>query len=121
MFSIWESGVKIQNTFELNQSRLLSFAIVMQIPIMMIPLSVFLPYKSNRIANITIGLLMTFTIGLLMAIFLGLTQFGEKFQYYIFLTLFGANTLHFIFFSIIEIATTLAITWIAFNWSEREI
>ena len=108
-------------SFVVEQSRLLSFAIVMELPIMMILLSVFLPYKSNRIANITIGLLMTFTIGLLMAIFLGLTQFGEKFQYYIFLTLFGANTLHFIFFSIIEIATTLAITWIAFNWSEREI
>ena len=108
-------------TFVVEQSRLLSFAIVMELPIMMILLSVFLPYKSNRIANITIGLLMTFTIGLLMTLFLGLTQFGEKFQYYIFLTLFGANTLHFIFFSIIEIATTLAITWIAFNWSEREI
>ena len=115
------TDVSWKNTFELNQSRLLSFAIVMQIPIMMIPLSVFLPYKSNRIANITIGLLMTITIGLLMTIFLGLTQFGELFFIYIFSTLFGENTLHFIFFSIIEIATTLAIIWIAFNWSEREI
>ena len=116
-------------TFVVEQSRLLSFAIVMELPIMMILLSVFLPYKSNRIANITIGLLMTFTIGLLMTIFigllmtifLGLTQFGEQFFIYIFSTLFGANTLHFIFFSIIEIATTLAIIWISFNWSEREI
>ena len=103
---------------ELKQSFLLSFAIIMQLPIMMILLSLFLPYKSNRIANITIGLLMTIHIGLLMTIFLGLTQFGEKFLQYIFLTLFGANTLHYIFFSIIEIATMLAITWIAFNWSE---
>ena len=48
------------------------------LPIMMIPLSVFLPYKSNRIANITIGLMMTITIGLMMTIFLGLiSQFGE--------------------------------------------
>ena len=104
-----------------ERERALGFAIVMQLPIMMIPLSVFLPYKSNRIANITIGLLMTGTIGLLMTIFLGLTQFGDKFLRYIFLTLFGENTLHFIFFSIIEIATTLAIIWISFNWSEREI
>ena len=118
----WRStGVFLKDTFELNQSRMLSFAIVMQLPIMMIPLSVFLPYKSNRIANITIGLLMTITIGLLMTIFLGLTQFGELFFIYIFSTLFGENTLHFIFFSIIEIATMLAIIWIAFNWSEREI
>ena len=110
----WRStGVFWKDTFELSQSRLLSFAIVMQLPIMMIPLSVFLPYKSNRIANITIGLLMT--------IFLGLIQFGELFFIYIFKVLFNANALHFIFFSIIEIATTLAIIWISFNWSEREI
>ena len=118
----WRStGVAWKDTTELSQSRLLSFAIVMQLPIMMIPLSVFLPYKSNRIANITIGLLMTITIGLLMTIFLGLTQFGEQFFVFIFKVLFNANALHFIFFSITEIATTLAIIWIAFNWSEREI
>ena len=118
----WRStGVSWKDYMEINPSRILSFAIVMQLPIMMIPLSVFLPYKSNRIANITIGLMMTITIGLLMAIFLELTQFGDQFFIYIFSSLFGANTLHFIFFSIIEIATTLAIIWIAFNWSEREI
>ena len=105
---------------ELKHSFLLSFAIIMELPMMMILLSVFLPYKSNRIANITIGLLMTIFIGLLMTIFLGFTHFGEKFLYYIFVTLFGSNTLHFILFSIIEIATTLAIAWIAFNWSESE-
>tara|TARA_B100000953_G_scaffold53598_1_gene41552 strand:- start:95 stop:586 length:492 start_codon:yes stop_codon:yes gene_type:complete len=116
----WRStGVAWKDYMEINPSRILSFAIVMQLPIMMIPLSVFLPYKSNRIANITIGLMMTITIGLLMAIFLELTQFGDQFFIYIFSSLFGANTLHFIFFSIIEIATTLAIIWIAFNWSDR--
>tara|TARA_B100000586_G_scaffold124925_1_gene90207 strand:- start:75 stop:572 length:498 start_codon:yes stop_codon:yes gene_type:complete len=118
----WRStGVSWKDYMEINPSRILSFAIVMQLPIMMIPLSVFLPYKSNRIANITIGLLMTITIGLLMTIFLGLTQFGEQFFVFIFKVLFNANALHFIFFSITEIATTLAIIWIAFNWSEREI
>ena len=115
------TGVSWKDTTELSQSRLLSFASIMQLPIMMIPLSVFLPYKSNRIANITIGLMMTITIGLLMAIFLGLTHFGEMFFFYIFSSLFGSSTLHFIFFSIIEIATMLAIIWIAFNWSERDI
>ena len=118
----WRStGVFLKDTFVLNQSRMLSFAIVMQLPIMMIPLSVFLPYKSNRIANITIGLMMTINTGLMMTIFLGLTQFGHQFVRYILLTLFRTNTLHFIFFSIIEIATMLAIIWIAFNWIEREI
>ena len=118
----WRStGVSWKDYMEINPSRILSFAIVMQLPIMMIPLSVFLPYKSNRIANITIGLLMTITIGLLMTIFLGLTQFGEQFFVFIFKVLFNANALHFIFFSITEIATTLAIIWISFNWSEREI
>ena len=118
----WRStGVYWKDHLELNQSRILSFAIVMQLPIMMIPLSVFLHYKSNRIANITIGLMMTINTGLMMTIFLGLTQFGEQFFVYIFSSLFGANALHFIFFSIIEIATMLAIIWIAFNWREREI
>ena len=118
----WRStGVYWKDHLELNQSRMLSFAIVMQLPIMMIPLSVFLHYKSNRIANITIGLMMTINTGLMMTIFLGLTQFGEQFFVYIFSSLFGANALHFIFFSIIEIATMLAIIWIAFNWREREI
>ena len=118
----WRStGVYWKDHMEVNPSRILSFAIVMQLPIMMIPLSVFLPYKSNRIANITIGLMLTITIGLMMTIFLGLTQFGKLFFIYIFKVLFNANALHFIFFSIIEIATTLAIIWISFNWSEREI
>ena len=116
-----DTGVSWKDTTELSRSRLLSFASIMQLPIMMIPLSVFLPYKSNRIANITIGLLMTITIGLLMTIFLGLTQFGVQFFVFIFRVLFNANALHFIFFSIIEIATMLAIIWIAFNWSAREI
>ena len=50
----WRStGVYWKDHMEVNPSRILSFAIVMQLPIMMIPLSVFLPYKSNRIANIT--------------------------------------------------------------------
>ena len=83
----------------INESFLLGFAILMELPMMMILLSLFLPYKSNRIANITIGILMT------------IVQAS---------TLFGENTLHYIFFSIIEIATTMAITWIAFNWSESE-
>ena len=103
----------------LKQSYLLSYAIIMALPMMMIPLSVFLRYKPNRIANITIGLMMTINTGLMMTIFLGLLQFGDHFLKYIFLIQFRANTLHFIFFSIIEIATTLAIIWIAFNWSDR--
>ena len=115
------TGVPWKDVTELSQSRLLGFAIIKYLPIMMIPLSVFLSYKPNRIANITIGLIMTINTVLLMTIFLGLTQFGEQFFIFIFRVLFNANALHFIFFSIIEIATTLAIIWIAFNWSEREI
>ena len=122
----WRStGVAWKDTLTLQLSRVLSLAIIMQLPILMILLSVLLPYKSNRLANITTGLLMIFTIGLMMAIFIGLTddvdrvQFGEKFLYYIFVTLFGDSALHFIFFSIIEIATMLSIVWIAFNWSDR--
>ena len=86
-------GMKITQVF------LLGFAILMEIVMVMIVLSRFLPYKSNRILNIIIGLIMTFVQGS---------------------TLFTAdNTLHYIFFSIVEISTTIFIVYYAWNWKEK--
>ena len=62
----------------------------------MIVLSGFLPYKINIILNIIIGLLMTFVQGF---------------------TLFTTdNTLHYIFFNLVEIGTTIFIVYYAWNW-----
>ena len=83
----------------ISQTFLLGFAILMEIVMIMIVLSRFLPYKSNRIFNITVGLLMTFVQGS---------------------TLFTAdNTLHYIFFSFVEISTTIFIVYYAWNWKEK--
>ena len=83
----------------ISQTFLLGFAILMEIVMVMIVLSRFLPYKTNRILNIIIGLLMTFVQGS---------------------TLFTAdNTLHYIFFSIVEISTTIFIVYYAWNWKEK--
>ena len=83
----------------ISQTFLLGFAILMEIVMGMIVLSRFLPYKSNRILNIIIGLIMTFVQGS---------------------TLFTAdNTLHYIFFSIVEISTTIFIVYYAWNWKEK--
>ena len=83
----------------ISQTFLLGFAILMEIVMVMIVLSRFLPYKANRSLNIIIGLFMTFVQGS---------------------TLFTAdNTLHYIFFSIVEISTTIFIVYYAWNWKEK--
>ena len=83
----------------ISQTFLLGFAILMEIVMVMIVLSRFLPYKANRSLNIIIGLLMTLVQGS---------------------TLFTAdNTLHYIFFSIVEISTTIFIVYYAWNWKEK--
>ena len=66
----------------------------------MIVLSRILPYKSNRLANIIIAIIMTVVEAA---------------------TIFSAdNTLHYIFFSIVEVGTTAFILYTAWNWNESE-
>ena len=83
---------------KINQSFLLSFSILMEMPMVMIVLSRILPYKSNRLANIIVALIMT------------LVQAATLFT--------DDNTLHYIFFSIIEVSTTSFILYSAWNWTE---
>ena len=85
---------------EINQSFLLSFSILMEMPMVMIVLSRILPYKSNRLANIIVALIMT------------LVQAATLFT--------DDNTLHYIFFSIIEVGTTSFILYTAWNWVESK-
>ena len=83
---------------EINQEFLLAFSLLMELPMIMIVLSRILSYKPNRMANIIVASIMT------------LVQAA---------TLFTAdNTLHYIFFSTIEIITTGFILYTAWRWSE---
>ena len=84
-------------TVIINQHFLLTFAIIMEIPMAMIFLSRFLKFRINRPLNIIAGLVMT------------IIQAGSLFA--------GSPTLHYLFFSIIEIATTIAIVWFAWKWN----
>ena len=86
-------GMDITETF------LFAFSVIMELPMLMIVLSRLLPYKFNRLANIAVGIFMT------------LVQTA---------TLFEDNMLHYVFFSIIEIATTIIIVWIAIRWKNEE-
>ncbi len=85
---------------KINQEFLLAFSFLMEMPMMMIVLSRILPYKSNRLANIIVALIMT------------LVQAATLFT--------DDNTLHYIFFSIIEVGTTSFILYSAWNWVESK-
>lgn len=83
-------------TFHFDQAFLLGAAVLVEIPIAMVLLSRILNYRAGRWANIITGAIMT----VIQAI-----------------TLFvGTPTAYYIFFSVIEIATTLAIVWSAWKW-----
>ena len=81
----------------ITQEFLFSFAIIMEIPMLMIFLSRILKYKLNRILNLIFG-------GLLAVIQIWSLTVGDI-------------TLHYWFFSIIEIITCISIVWIAWKWT----
>jgi len=81
----------------LNEQFLFMFAVLLEICFLMIILSLVLKYKVNRILNIVAGLYMT------------VIQAGSLFAS-------SDNTLHYIFFSIIEIGAYLTIIAYAWRW-----
>ncbi len=83
---------------EITQIFLLSFAVLMELTMVMIILSRILSYKLNRLSNIVVGLIMTFIQAA--------TLFSDD------------NTLHYIFFSFVEIGTTVFIVYYAWKWVE---
>ena len=85
---------------ELTQGFLLTFAIIMEFAMVMIVLSRTLKYSLNRWFNIIGGIIFT------------LIQAGTLLD--------GDFTLHYLFFSIVEISTTLYIIWVAWNWRNSE-
>jgi hypothetical protein len=81
----------------MTQGFLLLAGISLEIPILMIVLSAILPYKANRIMNICAGLLMI------------IYQLGSFFV--------GSDvTLHYMFFSIVEILGNSSIIVLALRW-----
>lgn len=82
--------------FELTPGFLLGAGILLEIPIAMVLLSRVLPYRANRWANVVAGTIMT------------VVQVASLF--------FDVPTLYYVFFSVIEITTTLLIVWFAWNW-----
>lgn len=84
---------------EFTEPFLLNFAIIMEIPMLMIVLTILLNNKVNRITNIVVGLLMI------------LIQIGSLVT--------GTNSLHYIFFSSMEISTLLFIIYTAWKWKKK--
>ena len=84
---------------EISQGFLLGAGILVEIPIAMVLLSRVLKYRANRWANIAAGTVMT------------VVQLATLF-------LAGSPTIYYLFFSVIEIATTAFIVWSAWKWSE---
>ena len=85
-------GMEITPTF------LFFGAILMEIPIAMVFLSLFLKYNVNRWANIVAGSIKTLVV---------------------FATLFvGIPTSYYAFFAIIEIITTSSIVYLAWRWKD---
>ena len=82
--------------FELTPGFLLGAGILLEIPIAMVLLSRVLPKGANRWANIVAGTTMT------------AVQIASLFL--------DVPTPYYVFFSVIEIATTLFIVWFAWNW-----
>ena len=86
---------------EITQGFLLGAGILVEIPIAMVLLSRILKYRLNRWANIITGIVMTVVQVLTL--------------------LPSTPTMYYMFFSIIEIASTALIVWYAWKWSNPEV
>jgi hypothetical protein len=83
--------------FTVTPGFLLGAAVLMEIPMAMILLSRVLKYRANRWANLIAGMIMTAVQCL--SVFFGTSP-----------------TVYYVFFSIIEIASTLLIFWFSLRW-----
>lgn len=88
------------NGIQFTEGFLLGAGVLMEVSMAMTLLSRVLPTRANRLANIAAG---TFMIIVQIATLL-----------------MGDSTLYYWFFSIIEIAATASIVWIAWTWRSSE-
>ena len=84
----------------ITQGFLLGFAVLMEAGMIMMVLSRLLRHRLNRILNIATGSVLS------------LAQAATLFA--------GPVTLHYAFFSVVEVATTLLIVWTALRWSDAD-
>lgn len=82
----------------INEDFLLGAAVLMEIPIAMVLLSRILTYRANRWANMGAGAIKTLVMLATMFV--------------------GDPTSYYLFFGLIEIATTGFIVWYAWYWKE---
>jgi hypothetical protein len=88
-------------SIELTEGFLLGGSIFMMIPITMVLLSRLLQYRANRLTSIIAGTFMSLALVV---------------------TLFAAvPTIYYVFFTLIEIASTALIVWIAWKWRNPEL
>lgn len=80
----------------LTQGFLLGAAVLVEIPMAMVLSSRLLPYRANRWANIIAGAVMV------------VVQLASLFV--------AVPAMYYVFFSVIEIATTALIVWFAWRW-----
>ena len=85
---------------QITQAFLLGAAVLVEIPMSMVLLSRVLNYRANRVANIVAGITMT-AVQLLSLV----VQVPAP---------------YYVFFSIIEIATTGVIVWSAWKWASDQ-
>lgn len=84
---------------EITPGFLLGASILMEVPISMVLFARVLPFRANKTTNITAGLIMT------------IVQIAT--------VVFDTPTIYYLFFSIIEISTTIGIIWISINWKNN--
>ena len=90
-----EMMIGVVNGVQITDSFMLIGGMMIEIPLLMLPLSQLLPFKANRLANIWIGALM---IPLMIVVY-------------------NPPDLDDIFFLVFEIAALLLIIWYAWRWS----
>lgn len=84
------------NGIDMTSGFLLGATALVEIPMLMVLLSRILPHRANRISNIAAGAIMT------------IVQAASLFV--------GSSTPAYAFSSVVEIATTAAVVWIAWHW-----
>ena len=88
------------NGLEVSQAFLLAAGILVEIPMALVVVSRLAKYGLNRWANVIAGAIMT------------IVQIATLFA--------GTPTIYYVFFSVIEVATTGAIVWLAWRWAEDQ-
>jgi hypothetical protein len=88
------------NGIQVSQGFLFGAGVLVEIPIVMVLLSRFLSYRTNRWANVVAGVTMT------------VVQLGSLFV--------GTPAPYYILFSVFEVAATAAIVWLAWKWAGEE-